>query len=236
MSTATGVGKPYDWDNYRSDFHSSPAYEQQETQLLKILGTLYSKQRSGPAPYPKSILEVGPGFGRITSHLVNLFPKALFALSDLSESAIEETSAALPQISFACATGPLQSMNLRHAFPITLDIDHQSKEGDRAGGFDLVVAIEVLLHIPSEEVSAAIYNLLTALAPTGVLITCDWTKALPGVAIRNQNFRHDYHALFAAASPPNAILTEVPTGLQTIYVVQRVAPVNFKVNGRLDRV
>jgi SAM-dependent methyltransferase len=185
------------------------------------------------------VLEVGPGFGRVTKILTQLWPSednanqppTKFAIADLSEAAIEQTSAACPQIDFAYEVLPLpDGLASRRPFP--------------SRTFDLVVAVEVLLHIPPSSVQQAVNHLLSCLKParqptrahgvspaattlakgqgSGVLITCDWTQPLPSsTPIRNQNFCHDYQDLFAHSKLPATIVAAVPTGLQTIFVVTR---------------
>lgn len=196
---AMAVDLPYDWDDYRSDFHSSPAYAAQESALLEILTSL--------SP-PKSVLEVGPGLGRVTKILTQLWPSKVndhptkFYLSDLSEPAIEQASAACSEVDFTYHIGRLQDAR---PFPKQT--------------FDLVLAIEVLMHISPSEVGRAISNLLSAVVqPNGILVTCDWTQVLPStVPIRTQNFCHDYSALFSRLKA--TILTSTPVGLQTIFLV-----------------
>jgi hypothetical protein len=109
--------------------------------------------------------------------------------------------------------------------------------GTPIGPVDLVLAVEVLLHIPPEGLSAAVYNLLAAASaashgasrPYGRLITCDWThieesrsqtdaEAFEARANANGNWRHDYPKAFAAAGAK--VLEARRVGLQTIFVVQ----------------
>jgi SAM-dependent methyltransferase len=208
--TPAGVDAPYDWSDYRSDFVPSPAYEAQEAALRDLLVNLR----------PESVLEVGPGFGRITQILTQLWPSegTKFAIADLSEAAIEQTSAACPQIDFAYEVLPSPGgLASRRPFPRRT--------------FDLVVAVEVLLHIPPSSVQQAVNHLAQAVSssPGSGLITCDWTQPLPPrpdgspTPIRQDNYCHDYPALFKAAHPALELLHSVPTanGLQTIFVTRR---------------
>lgn len=212
--------KPYNWDRYEDYFpaDSSPAYVDQEQALQEVLGQQYpSKDLS-----PRSILEVGPGLGRITKILVDQWPSAHFSLADISEAAIEKTSTALPSVDFSYAVGPLQTTNL--AAKLGKVKGRSDLEQD---GFDLIVAFEVLMHIPPTDLPAALKNLLASLAltPAGVLLTCDWTEPLPEVApntpplIRADNFRHSYPEAFASAGAQ--VVASRVTGLQTIFTVRR---------------
>lgn len=214
------VDQPYNWDDYRSDFKPGLAYELQEAAFSSILPKVLTSL--GVA----SVLEVGPGFGRITRLLLAAYPSppATYALSDLSEAALIETSEAFPKVDFSLYVGPLQNAR---PFPRRV--------------FDLVVAIEVLMHIPPDKVDRAVDHLLasvrprTANHPGGVLITCDWTEALPLLSngtehpIRTSNHRHNYPRLFKESGATSGhthththavnLLAIQPVGLQTLYAV-----------------
>lgn len=196
----TGASTPYDWDRYEDDFRRTSAYARQEAQLESIFATL-------PEP-PQHVLEVGPGLGRITKMLVDRWPEAAFGLMDLSRLALEKTSMAVPNRVFEIEVDRIQhTIDFAQAFPLA----------SVGGLFDLVVAIEVMLHIPPHEVEYAARNLLKAVKPGGHLVTCDWTEEI-GREVRVQNYRHDYANLFNYIGA-TTILSE-RTGLQTIYVVQ----------------
>lgn len=202
--------KPFDWDHYEDEFRHNSAYALQEQALEEVFSTIQ--------PDPTTVLEVGPGFGRITKYLVALWPEAKFALFDISEAAIEKTSLAIPDIDFAMAVGELQAQQyLPRHFPL---IWPDTGRVDEAFGFDLVVCAEVMLHIPPNEVEFAARNLLAAVKPYGGhLITCDWTEALsPDREIRVQNYRHDYPRLFNYIGAK--VIDYRRVGLQTIFVVQ----------------
>jgi SAM-dependent methyltransferase len=279
------VDLPYDWDNYRSDFRPSPAYVAQEQALAAQVGSALlalapkpaSKSASGPSepssgpatlrgPAPIRVLEVGPGFGRITS-LVLAVAADLdldLDLDRLSYSALDVSQAAL-DLSQATAQGANPAFRFDRTWvadlsdPVGPSQSHQSPwlPASPAVAFDLVLAIEVLLHIPPTEVQQttgsgsgsgsgcpvqqaiitegcpvqqAISNLLSAVKPTGTLITCDWTEPLPlrpdgsPAPIRNQNYRHDYALLFSTSTPQGRIIKAKQVGLQTIYVVKPQQP------------
>ena len=79
--------------------------------------------------------------------------------------------------------------------------------------WDLVIAVEVLLHVPPQEVEAACYKLLTL--ANRYVVTCDWTEPLlRGKQPAPHNWLHDYQALLR---PTRAI----PVNRQTIHVVEQ---------------
>jgi len=207
------IDKPYDWDHYEDEWYNSPTYATQERELQGHFEGLK----------PKTVLEVGPGLGRVTKILVDMYPRARFALADLSTVAIEKTSRALPDVDFSMSVGPLQAVGQLNP----LSLGHFPSLLDGAPGFDLVVAVEVLMHIHPDLVPRAIANLLGALSTAqsahGILITCDWTESLPtsgGIPtpVRNSNYRHDYLDLFRLAGAKFGSRKVV--GLQSIFVVQ----------------
>ena len=207
------IDKPYDWDHYEDEWYNSPTYATQERELQEHFEGLK----------PKTVLEVGPGLGRVTKILVDMYPRAQFALADLSAAAITKTSEAIPDVDFSISVGSLQAAPPHN--PVALANFPLLLAG--ASGFDLVVAVEVLMHIHPDLVPRAIANLLGALSTTrsahGILITCDWTESLPtsgGIPtpVRNSNYRHDYLDLFRLAGAKFGSRKVV--GLQSIFVVQ----------------
>jgi hypothetical protein len=201
-SASSNLNTPNDWDNYEDEFIPGPAYEHQEEALSEVFASFQ--------PDPASVLEVGPGLGRITKLATGMWPQAEFCLFDLSKAAIEKTSLALPDVDFVSVTGNI-------AIAGALALPSLPKR------FDLVIAVEVLLHIHPSLVSTAVSNLLTATRVGCYLVTCDWTERLappnqPERPIRVGNYRHDYPSLFHAAGA--SIIESRRTGLQTIYLVQ----------------
>lgn len=179
---------PYDWEHPDRDFASHPAYAAQEEALREVFGTFD----------PRTILEVGPGTGRITRMALERWPFATYSAADIALAPLAE------------------------AHRLTGGLSHEYHGPIEAAGalsdwtFDLVIAVEVLMHVPPREVKRAVRNLVHAGA---YLITCDWTQPLGDRPVRVQNFRHDYTKLYAGAE----IVRAIPTGLQTIYAVRKAA-------------
>ena len=136
-----------------------PAHEAQATALMDAVGR---KQVS-------SILEVGCGFGRIGKLLTDKWPNASYTGVDISPDRIAEARAALPE----------------HAALEVADL----LEFDTDESFDLVVAVEVLMHIPPEQVEDAVERL--QLWSHRHIYTVDWDTPIDK-PIASHNFLHDY--------------------------------------------
>jgi trans-aconitate methyltransferase len=155
-----------------------PAHEAQAAALMDAVGR---KQVS-------SILEVGCGFGRIGTLLTEKWPNATYMGIDISPDRIVEASANLP------ADG---RVTLAEADLFDFDTDES---------FDLVVAVEVLMHIPPEQVEDAVERL--QLWSHRHIYTVDWDTPIAKTPAPH-NFLHDYEAL--------GFEKVASTGLQGIY-------------------
>jgi trans-aconitate methyltransferase len=153
-----------------------PAHEAQAAALMDAVGR---KQVS-------SILEVGCGFGRIGRLLVEKWPNATYTGIDISQDRISEARAALPD----------------HATLVEADL----LEYDTDHSFDLVVAVEVLMHVRPEEVEEAVERL--QLWSHRHIYTVDWDTPI-AKAPAAHNFLHDYEAL--------GFEKVASTGLQGVY-------------------
>lgn len=134
-----------------------------------------------------SVLEVGCGIGRVTALLP---PTARITVSDLNPDRVAATVARIPG-----ATG------IRSAIQ---DITSDAR-------WDLVLCVEVLMHIPPSDIEAACHK-LRALSARYV-VTCDWTEPLAdGRQPKAHNWLHDYAHLLRPTRTVNV-------GRQTIHVV-----------------
>lgn len=135
----------------------------------------------------QSVLDVGCGQGRLADFLERELPQAKYSGMDLGEAQIKGTRGVRPDGEFFLA-------RLQDFTP-----DRQ---------WDLVLASEVLLHIPPDDIEAACRNLLNV---TGkYLVTVDWTQPVDG-PIAHWNWLHDYDQLLA----PDV---EIVVGLQSIFL------------------
>ena len=131
-----------------------------------------------------STLEVGCGDGRISA----LLPRPLTVL-DLEPKRVAATAGRTG------ATGICSSL--------------QDFTTDQR--WDLVIAVEVLMHIPPSDIGQACDKLL-ALANRYV-VTCDWTEPL-----RKQTAKHNWLHPYAELLRPTR---SIPVGKQTIHVIDK---------------
>ena len=119
----------------------------------------------------RNVLEVGCGFGRITELI---YPMAHdYTAVDISEDQIAAAKSRVPGASFI------------HADFMDLKLE---------GQWDLVIATEVLMHIPPADIEEAVRKLREATRHH--LITVDWALPFPsGRAIAAHNWLHPYHKL-----------------------------------------
>lgn len=136
----------------------------------------------------ESALEVGCGLARITSLLAGMVDD-LTAI-DIGSDQVAVTRKRVPEA-------------------IVMQSSIQDFETERT--WDLVLASEVLMHIPPSEIQA-VCDKLRKLANRWV-VTIDWTRAI-SKPIAPWNWRHDYRKLF------DTVEGEIPTGLQSIFVIR----------------
>lgn len=173
---------PY-WQTRGATYESRFVLARYAAQEAALVGVLDKLEFS-------TVLEVGCGFGRIGALVKSLRPDCEYTGIDISPDLINSARTRVPDGEF---------------YGVTLaDFD----PGGRT--FDLVIAAEVLMHIPHRSVGRAI-DKLRALASRYV-VTVDWTAPTEG-RVGRHNFRHDYRMLGATV--------RIPVGLQTIHVVTK---------------
>lgn len=126
-----------------------------------------------PLPF-HTVLEVGCGFGRIGQLVQALRPSALYSGVDISPDQV------------AAAARRLPDANLLVTPFLDFDTDRQ---------WDLVLAVEFLMHVPPEQLGATMAKLgrLTA----GHLVTLDWNQPIDS-EVSPHNWCHDYTRWFGA--------------------------------------
>ena len=112
--------------------------------------------------HPTSILDVGCGDGRFLGLLSDTIPRRVGV--DLSEKAISYAKAFHPDVDYRCVD--------------IKDLDEN---------FDVITCIEVLEHIPEEQLYSFIKNLFRRCNPGGKLIISVPTKILP---VNKKHYRH----------------------------------------------
>lgn len=120
-----------------------------------------------------SVLDVGCGFGRIAEVVLERWPSVLYTGIDLSAAQVAAARRRVPQAHFVRST-------LRDFAP--------------RRRWDVVLAVEFLMHVPPWQLPAAIAK-LQALSRRHI-ITLDWDQ--PGQA-EAHNWRHDYLRWFGPA-------------------------------------
>jgi trans-aconitate methyltransferase len=155
---------PREYWTSRPPLVRKPAHEAQETALMDAIGR---KQIT-------SILEVGVGDGRIGRLLTAKWPGATYAGVDISPARAEEARAALPDYATVVESD---------LFDLDVNSDDQ---------FDLVVAVEVLMHVKPEDVEDAVTRLATWSGRH--VYTVDWDTPVAKTPA-DHNFLHDYAAL-----------------------------------------
>jgi SAM-dependent methyltransferase len=158
----------------------------EQAAVLKELTLLVDELKElGPI---QSVLDVGCGQGRLAAWLWEELPFAKYTGMDLGQAQLDGTFKIRPDGDFLLSR-------------------LQDFQPDRK--WDLVIASEVLLHIPPADIETACNNLK---AVTGqYLITVDWTQPLGQLPIAEWNWLHDYESLLQ----PDV---EIQSGLQSIFL------------------
>ena len=142
-------------------------YREQERALIEVLR---------PLPF-RTVLEVGCGFGRIGELINEVRPDADYTGIDVSPEQLVSARGRL---------GP-------EAILVLADL----RSWKPNGRYDLVLAIEVLMHLPPAEVSAAVRMLRASARHT--LVTLDWDQPIDRPP-SGHDFLHDYATLLPEAT------------------------------------
>jgi len=142
----------------------------------------------GPIKF-KSVLDVGCGFGRIGELLADR--DVDYTGIDVSDEMIRAARKRLPD-------GKFRTTSLEAFAPTET--------------YDLVLAVEFLMHVPPEEIVDAVAT-MRSLANRHI-VTCDWTEPIKKAAAPH-NWLHDYEALFG-----DSIVRRETVGRQTVYRVK----------------
>ncbi len=138
-------------------------YWMQEQQLKKVLRKIKGVE---------SILEVGCGYGRITKILKQTFPQAKITAIDISIHQLRQARKVLKKIRF-------NEMSLFHLPLIPT--------------YDLVIAIEVLMHIHPDKIAEAI-NILSQKS-NHYILNLDWYDP-HGDGESDFCYKHSYNQLY----------------------------------------
>lgn len=136
-----------------------------------------------------SVLEIGCGFGRITELVRPTADK--YVAIDVSPDQIEAARERVLDVEYWCSS---------------------IEDWTTTRTFDLVLAVEVLMHVPPSRMPAVVSKMLDL--SNGHVVTVDWTGE--GVPSRH-NWRHDYATLF-----PQPRVVPIGSIGQSIFHVARV--------------
>lgn len=212
------------WKNAPDDAHHvpplptdprrKPEHARQEEALLAVLRRHQMYNRLRDSNPPASIFEAGCGAGRLAYLFAQHFPEARYDAIDLNAECVKATYDVRPD------AGDISVGDI-----ITYDTTARWEDPDFEG-YDLVIASEVLMHVPPEHVEQAFSNLLQLVsADKGRLITVDWVP-LPGevnrlkrtrAGIAPWNFPHPYERMFKTCT---SLLSATRTDRQVIYVLK----------------
>lgn len=184
LSYWTAAGADPNHPEHLANFRRTAVYARQEFALLSVLSGL----PLGQAP---TILEAGVGWGRVAQLVRRAYPWARMRGFDLSEDRLVEARRRVP------------GANFEHASILTYD-------GPQA---DLVLAVEVLMHVPPETIARCVDRLLDL--GRRYFVSLDWTEDLGDAMVAPWNVRHDYQSLFRGFHVKQHRLE-----LQSIFVVE----------------
>ena len=187
------AGKTYQQDFSRNSLHPirRAAFHAQTRVLMKLLKSLAFS----------SVLEIGCGFGRITKILVETFPGIkLYDALDLSPEQIANAQSYVQsdKVTYYCSTFQ----------------DFQLPTGR---SYDLVLASEVLLHVPPAEIEAFVHKMVSLSLMHVVHI--DWYPKTIPERVDYHNFPHNYEIIYR----------DLGSRIQRLEVLRITGPVFFLV-------
>lgn len=141
---------------------TNPVHLRQEAALAEALRRV---------PDITSVIEVGCGDGRIAALLHRELPQAAYAGLDISPERLERTKLVRPDAELFCAA-------------------IQDFQTDRT--WDLALTVEVLMHIPPEEIGEVV-DKLKRLAR--YVIAVEWVPEVMPETVDSHNWPHDYPSL-----------------------------------------
>jgi 2-polyprenyl-3-methyl-5-hydroxy-6-metoxy-1,4-benzoquinol methylase len=125
----------------------------------------------------RSVLEVGCGYGRIA--------KLLLECEDLGIERYVATDISLDQLKNA--QDLTNDFNVEYRQMSIDDLDYDSE-------FDLIIASEVLMHVPPERIHDAIGKILRS--GKGIMLNVDWHAPKEPDMVGGYCFQHDYESLY----------------------------------------
>lgn len=162
-------GKDYLGEFDRHDSATRRVFKHQEKVLLDFLRNHVQF---------KSVLEIGCGFGRITKLIVDNFQNIeRYTAVDLSPDQVVNAKKYVGNERVEYMVGPVQDLKLP------------------SDSFDLVLASEVLMHIPFSDIEKVIGQMVRISRRS--IVNIDWYQQLAGTEAGGYCFVHDYEKLYA---------------------------------------
>lgn len=159
-------GKQYINEFQSHSFSARRYFRLQEKSLVRVLDSFSFD----------NVLEVGCGFGRITKLVKDRFRVSMLKGIDLSPHQIKNARKYVKSEEVELSVGRIQD----------LDIPDNS--------YDLVIAVEVLMHIPFEEIEATIAQLVRV--SRNHIVNLDWYRPKCGIRLGGYCFAHDYPSIY----------------------------------------
>ena len=169
---------------YYQDFKNNDVYFNQEVKLLEYLGDVAPNK----SPAFESVLELGCGFGRITKVITDTFIIGEYVAVDVSPEQLSHVKVD-------------EEVNLK-----LIESDIRSFTSRRK--FDLVIAVEVLMHQLPSEVESIIAK-MKSLSKKHVMSLDYYCEE--NVELAPHNFNHDYPSLYG----PNVTMKRI--GEQALF-------------------
>lgn len=158
----TGFDPHAYWLNRGKTYERDFSYDARYTEQEKALAAILGRLDF------TSVLEVGCGFGRIGEVVERLRPGIDYTGLDISPDQLDGARRRLPSATLIAS--PLEDF-----------------QPDRR--WDLVLAVEFLLHVPPDRIEEMVAKLKAMSA--GHVVTLDWDTPVKG-RIAPHNWRHDY--------------------------------------------
>lgn len=149
-------------------------------QLLKSIKRL--NKEYVPSREISSVLEVGVGTGRMTKIVREELPDIKnYMAVDINDPVRWEGGTPYP-------------MFARENIVELMRYWSQDNKTMIGGGYDLILASEIFMHIKPEDIEHTIKGLVNCLAPKGLIINIDWF--FEPNALSEWCFIHDYHKMY----------------------------------------
>lgn len=186
-------GEKYLEEFQKHDFYTRRRFHRQEKTLLKALKGFRFE----------NVCEAEVGFGRITRLMLKEFPRVKVTGIDLSPHQIENARRYINSDRVTLLTGAIQDV----------DIPDNS--------FDLVIAVEFLMHVPFDEIKAVMEKLVHI--SKRHVVNLDWQGAEQGAEFGGYGFSHNYTSIYREL------------GMDRIEVIPVPRSVTYEIRFGLDR-